>query len=75
MKKQGHYLDIFSSGRHGCDVLKKTKFSHRLEKFKRKETKETKERTDGREFQIGKGCTGACELYNTKNGKNDFYHR
>jgi hypothetical protein len=35
----------------------------------------TKESTDGRALQIGKGCTSAFELYNTENGKNDFYRR
>jgi hypothetical protein len=39
------------------------------------ERKERKESTDGSTLQIGKGCTGAFELYNTENGKNDFYRQ
>jgi len=77
MKKQGHFLDILSSERHGCDVLKKpifptiwknSKFTHRaIDK-----RKASKERTNGKALHIGKGCTDAFEIYNTKNGKNDF---
>jgi hypothetical protein len=37
--------------------------------------KESKGSTDDRVLQRGKSCTGAFELYNTENGKNEFYDR
>jgi len=52
-------------------IWKNSKFTHRATD----ERKATKESTDGRVLQIGKGCTGAFELYNTKNGKKYFYCR
>jgi hypothetical protein len=52
-------------------IWKNSKFTHRaIEK-----RKETKESIDGRVLQIGTGCTSSFELYNTENGKNDFYNQ
>jgi len=36
-------------------------------------SKERKGSTDDSVLQRGKSCTGDFELYNTKNGKNEFY--
>jgi hypothetical protein len=52
-------------------IWKNSKFMHQAIN----ERKESNESTNGRTLKIGKGCTSSFELYNTKNGKNDFYRR